>query len=214
MSVYGAWLAPYAVLELGWDSPIIEAVAAYWRYVKQEVDTWSISGPQALREVINEAEVDIGVRLSLILKYPDLVGHFDVTHERYQEVCMRVLSHHGGGYLWHIKKPTLEMCLTAVRNYPDALREVHEKFLTEEVCRAAVEVSGLAIVHAPRALQALVAVAAVRQEPDALAKLYQPAPVVVLTAAQQYLMRTTVPEHLQMELVDIAARLNSVINQL
>lgn len=225
------WFTACAAVELEWGFPIIAAVAAYFQYVKREMALHDeMHRRNLLGEWLNDDAMDPGVRWALVTERPVLIGLIQRKYRTY-DVCraaiqkcpeaiqfthkvhpeLSIIAIRSNPRLFEkVEDPTPEMCLEAVIQNPEALRDIPPDQRTPEVCLVAVRRNGRMLKRVPeskrtshlcivavqqnglalkyvKARTLPICIAAVTQNPAAIKYIDNPQPEVILAAVQGHL---------------------------
>lgn len=159
------WFTAYAVQVLEWDSPILEAIGAYWHYVVKECARIHRSPRAAQKKAVADPATDPGVRHQLVqhnglfLKYvPEAERTSTMCREAVEQVSeaiqyvpvqtdelCRIALKRNGHNIARIREPTAEQCLLAVTESSAAINDIPAQFRTYELLRAMIQHDGRGI---------------------------------------------------------------------
>lgn len=151
------WLTHYCVLVLEWDSPIIEALALYWKWVKDAPNVYKrdpVSFPW-------EQYQDPVPLMRVAHFHPECLQWIPYTmQDKYPQLALSIIQRYPN-YLHWARCQTAELCLMAMKGRNGKLSSVNLKELDmrgelhqyPDICMAAVQSRGiqLAVVNKQRA---------------------------------------------------------------
>lgn len=189
MNVNAKWLSTYLTLELEWDSPIMEAVVVYWRYIVQEVDDFEGAPGDSEKALRIKHHRITPTALLVVLSRDGMLLRHVPKQERTESMCALAVSHTGYA-IQFVPHPSQALCLAAVRSTPGALKWIHIDSRTYSVCCAALERDGMTLAHIPQAMQEehpTYCIIAVNQNLDALQYVRVMTPTVRMAVAHKQL---------------------------
>lgn len=128
------WFTAYAVLELEFSAPILDALGLYCGYIQRQADYRCSKIHRVIAEVADPE--DPGIRVVLIARCPWLLEEVPID-ERTPSLCEFTVKNCTRALQW-VPEQTAELCKTAVITSDEALEWVQPQFRTHELLHAMV----------------------------------------------------------------------------